>query len=403
MSGHRSADDPRLYRNLNLAFVFTVLAAFVPTVLVSQARLTTGALLSLTGLGLAYILMGLYGAPWFFSRGSQASHLAYFALQLALVGLTMGVSPTMGALWLMPLPLVSQAVMGLPRRWMWTVCALVLMVFLLPLGPQIGWLAAASGSVTFLAAIIFVVVFSQVYVSEQRARAEVERLAAQLQQANRQLRDYALQVEELATMRERNRLAREIHDSLGHYLTVVNVQLEAARAVFAREPAKALEALRKAQALTREGLAEVRRSVAALRASPIENRDLAQALEPLLEECRTAGLVADLKVKGEVEALDPRAAHALYRAAQEALTNVRKHSRATRVQVTLDFQRPDRVCLTVADNGVGLQPQALDGPGFGLLGLRERVGQLGGNLEFRRNEPQGLALQVSLPRGGSRA
>ena len=101
--------------------------------------------------------------------------------------------------------------------------------------------------------MVFVVVFTQIAVREREARAEVERLAAELTEANRKLREYADQVEELATARERNRLAREIHDSLGHYLTVVNVQIEAARAVI-DDRDRALDVLRKAQLLTHEGL-----------------------------------------------------------------------------------------------------------------------------------------------------
>jgi signal transduction histidine kinase len=103
-----------------------------------------------------------------------------------------------------------------------------------------------------------------VAVREQRGRAEVQRLADELGVANRQLREYAGQVEELAAARERNRMAREIHDTLGHYLTAVNMQLEAARALLATDPEKAADGMSKALALTHEGLADVRRSVATL-------------------------------------------------------------------------------------------------------------------------------------------
>ena len=158
--------------------------------------------------------------------------------------------------------------------------------------------AAIPATMSFGAGILFVVVFTQVAVSEQRLRTEAERLAQELGEANRQLREYATQVEELAVARERNRMAREIHDSLGHYLTAVNMQLEAARAVLASDPAKAQDALSKAQGLTREGLADVRRSVAALRVGPADDRPLAEALAALVRESEAAGVPAALDVRG---------------------------------------------------------------------------------------------------------
>jgi signal transduction histidine kinase len=177
---------------------------------------------------------------------------------------------------------------------------------------------------------VFVVVFTRVASSEREARTA-------LAEANQRLRDHAAQVEELATTKERNRLAREIHDSLGHYLTVINVQIGAAQAILERDRPRALDHLSKAQALTQEGLAEVRHSVAALRASPIEGRPLPIALGALAEQWNAAGLRTELMVAGTIRTLSPQINRALYRAAQEALTNVGKHALATRVDVRLDY------------------------------------------------------------------
>src|SRR5262249_24592824 len=231
--------------------------------------------------------------------------------------------------------------------------------------------------------------------------AEVQRLADELQSANQQLRAYAAQVEALATTQERNRLAREIHDSLGHYLTVINVQLEAAQVLLPGDPARAQTALPKAQALAQDGLADVRRSVAALRAAPNGNRPLPEALAELVEESRAAGIVTQLTVQGSPRALPPQTEQTLYRAAQEALTNVRKHARASRADLTLDFTAADRVRLVVADNGVGAAPSAeapgaagRPGGGFGLLGLRERAQLIGGRVEVHSQPGQGFQLEV---------
>jgi signal transduction histidine kinase len=234
----------------------------------------------------------------------------------------------------------------------------------------------------------------------ERARHEVERLARALADANQRLRVHAEQVEELATAKERNRLAREIHDSLGHYLTVINVQLEAARQLLesqappAAEAGRALTSLRKAQSLAQEGLADVRRSVAALRAGPNDGRPLPEARRTLTDEARAAGIVATFQLAGQPRPLTAQAELTLYRAAQEALTNVRKHARASRADVTLDFARPERVRLIVADNGVG---SAAANGGFGLLGLRERVQLLGGSVSTHSAPGEGFRLEVEAP------
>jgi signal transduction histidine kinase len=115
------------------------------------------------------------------------------------------------------LPIAGQAVVLLPRRLMFSACGTMLLVLVVPLSIFAGWRPASVLGVFFLVGIVFVVVITELAVKEQRAKREVERLVAELKDANDKLRQYADQVEELATLKERNRLAREIHDSLGHY------------------------------------------------------------------------------------------------------------------------------------------------------------------------------------------
>lgn len=215
----------------------------------------------------------------------------------------------------------------------------------------------------------------------------------ELEQANVQLAAYATQAEELAMTQERNRLAREIHDNLGHYLTIVNVQIEAAKLLMNSEPTRALDALDKAQELAKKGLTRVRESVAALRESPVSNRPLSQAIASLVKETQRSGIVTKFKVAGNPQTLENKVALALYRTAQEGLTNVCKHARASRVDVLLDFQ-PSQVCLEVRDNGVGAADTT---GGFGLLGIRERIQLLGGRVEVRTGEGKGFCLLVKVP------
>jgi len=221
----------------------------------------------------------------------------------------------------------------------------------------------------------------------------VERLAQDLAAAHQTLAQYAVQAEELATAKERNRLAREIHDSLGHYLTAINVQLEVARTLSESDPSQVLQPLERAQALTKEGLHEVRRSVAALRASPLEGKSLMTVLAALVEDLQTSGIATSFEVQGELHSLPPQLELALYRVMQEALTNVRKHAQARHAEVSLAYTAED-VRLRVQDDGVGS-----DAPtgGFGLVGLRERVQLLDGDLHCVSEPDAGFMLEVRIP------
>jgi signal transduction histidine kinase len=229
--------------------------------------------------------------------------------------------------------------------------------------------------------------------NEQKAREHAEQLMLELEEANVQLAAYATQAEELAMTQERNRLAREIHDNLGHTLTIVNVQIEAAKVVMDSDPDRAMDALNKAQELAQKGLTGVRKSVAALRESPVSSRPLSEAIASLVKEAQSSGIVTEFKVTGEPQALEHKIALALYRAAQEGLTNVRRHARASRVDILLDFQ-PSEVRLEVKDNGVGAAETT---GGFGLLGIRERMQLLGGRLEINTGVGKGFCLTASVP------
>jgi signal transduction histidine kinase len=293
--------------------------------------------------------------------------------------------------------LASQSI-ELPRRGTLGVGALLVLSIALPaLAP--GRLLASGlvrpedisstgvwAALEFAMAVLFVLLFSELVVRERLARAE-------LAEAHRRLGEYAIQVEDLAIVQERNRLAREIHDSLGHHLTAIHIHLQAARAVMDSQPAAAVAALERAQSLTQEGLSEVRRSVAALRASPLEDRPLPEALAALAAECRQTGIAVELLVTGNHRPLGPPLKLALFRAAQEGLTNVRKHAQASRVEVRLDYGN-EVVRLTVQDNGVGTVEI---GGGFGLLGVRERLQLLGGQVQIRTAPAQGFTLEVEAP------
>ncbi len=252
---------------------------------------------------------------------------------------------------------------------------------------------------SFLSMGVGLVIFNSFFLiakGAENARMEAESLSAKLEESNEKLRSYALRVGDLAVAEERNRLAREIHDSIGHTLTVVNVQVEAARTVLNSDPDKARSALEAAQAYTRQGLTEVREAVSSLRQSPLENKSLPQALEELLQKASTTGLKVNLKVNGTPLELPAPLAHTLHRVAQETLTNTLRHAQASRLELQLDFAQESTVILKVKDNGKGYSPSE-EPSGFGLLGLKERVGHHGGETRIESGEGSGFTLEVKLP------
>jgi signal transduction histidine kinase len=393
-----TAARSRLNRQSNVAFVVVVLAAYA-SLLGSVGQYSAWQLTTLVVLGVAFTALGLWGFPLCERKPIGWRTAAYFAAELAVGGAIVAIGNS-GLVGLLLFPVASQAATCLPSRWVVLVCAFILVLSVAPIALAIGVSVAIQAALGYLAGIIFVIVFTQIAASEERARAEVERLAQELSEANQRLRSYAVQAEELATVRERNRLAREIHDSLGHYLTTVNMQLEAARAVMESEPAKALDALQKAQALTREGLADVRRSVASLRAAPAAEYPLPEALAELAADSGSSGLPTELTLTGTPRELTPAAHLTLFRAAQEGLTNVRKHAQAGRAELGLDYGTPGLVRLSLEDNGKG----ALSAEGgFGLLGIRERVHLLGGDVVITTSPGSGFKLEITLPAGEAAA
>jgi signal transduction histidine kinase len=257
------------------------------------------------------------------------------------------------------------------------------------LGPAAAALFPYGGGFAFFAAI------STALIQQQKGRQRAEQLLAELEDAHEQLRAYTAQVKALAVAEERNRLAREIHDSLGHYLTAITMQLQAAGKLVAEQPERAAESIAKAEEMARESLAEVRRSVAALRTSPLDTVALGDAIGELVEALYDSGIATTFSVKGKSQSLPIQAKTALYRAAQEGLTNVRKHAKASAVEIMLAYE-PEQVMLTIADNGVGQRSTASDG--FGLPGLRERLSLVGGTLEADNDPEGGFRLHVTVSR-----
>lgn len=204
---------------------------------------------------------------------------------------------------------------------------------------------------------------------------------------------------QMGAIEERNRLAREIHDTLAQGLTAITLQLETADAHLEKNiDAKKLQhAIQKALRLSRENLEEARRSVQDLRAAPLENRTLAEAIKSLTDPFQSnSNARVFFRITGKNRPLPVRIETGIYRIIQEALTNIHKHASAREVNLQLDIT-PDRVNLTIKDDGKGFDPDQISPGHFGLIGLRERTKLLGGQLTLQSNPGRGTLLEVSFP------
>ena len=211
----------------------------------------------------------------------------------------------------------------------------------------------------------------------------------------------------LATIEERNRLAREIHDTLAQGLAAITLQLETADALVALRPERAQEAIQRALTLARANLEEARRSMVDLRAAPLQNRTLVEALAVLARETEQEGIeiICTCVPAQGFPPLSPRLETSLYRIAQEALSNACKHAQPTAVSLTLAVE-DEELCLSVQDDGCGFEPgkvipsaqNALSAEGhFGLTGISERVKLLGGVFCISSEPGAGTCLSVCIP------
>jgi signal transduction histidine kinase len=286
----------------------------------------------------------------------------------------------------------------------------VLIIFNLSYLTSWGWWNASLNSLTVLSAFAFVGLFMRVnqLLMLQREHAEgllhqLEASNAELAQAHTQLQKYATEVEELTVVRERTRLAREIHDTLGHYLTILSIQLEAINKLQERDPVRAIEEVAEARRVAAQSMQEVRNAVAALRPTSIATLSLPQALMQLGKdfERNAVDIALTLDLDTPLPAILPDLQVALYRVAQEALTNVHKHAHASKVLLRLRYE-DERVELMILDNGDSTAShntlQQSSG-GFGLIGLRERMELLGGHITYGPVEPTGyrVTARVTMP------
>ncbi len=260
---------------------------------------------------------------------------------------------------------------------------------------------AVSGMLMFFIGLMFALSMAHIASMAEANRRRAEGFLSDLAATHEQLKVYASQATTLATAEERNRLARDIHDGLGHYLTAINILLEKAIAFGQRDPPTAESAVLDAKRLTREALLDVRQSVGSLRHTG-NTFSLSSSLADLAGTMQDGGIATHLEITGDEADIPKPALMAIYRATQEAMTNIQKHANARNasIRVSLDEQEAR---LTIDDDGQGFDTASLDhlsphrNSRFGLQGVRERLEVLGGILEIESWPSHGTHLSVNIP------
>ncbi|NIK70613.1 sensor histidine kinase [Paenibacillus sp. BK720] len=242
--------------------------------------------------------------------------------------------------------------------------------------------------------IVFACIVNALIHFYQRARREALELYAQLQQSHEQLQEYASKAEEWAASRERVRIAREIHDTVGHKLTAALVQMQAARKLGAVDPARSEQAYLDCEGLVRSSLQEVRLSVRAIRDEPIPSTSLNTSLERLAEEfTKFANVQTSFLTNGMPVALPSDLQLTAYRVVQESLTNAQRHGHAGKAEILLSYSREG---FSLAIRNDGEVPGELK-PGFGLINLQERVKEWNGQVRFQTDPSLGFAVEARFP------
>ena len=239
------------------------------------------------------------------------------------------------------------------------------------------------------------------------------RLQQQLQEQNRRLQiaeedlrrsleqERALnqRIEEMVALEERNRIARDIHDSLGHLLVALNIQIETGLTLWHVDLDRAYTFVAEAKQLGSQALQAVRQSVSDIRSDPLQGQLLERAIVKLAEEFHLmTGVMPDCQINLS-QSCPTAINHVVYRIVQEGLTNICKHAEASTVQIHLQTA-PDGLSLTLEDDGKGFQPD-VSSTGYGLRGMQERTTALGGQLEVLSALGKGCRITLKLPREGS--
>lgn len=262
---------------------------------------------------------------------------------------------------------------------------------------QITNLVAAGWSLLGIIPILaLTLIYTILYKRQAEAREQAQTLAAELETANRQLTEYAAQVEDLTIAAERERMARELHDTLSQGLAGLILQLEAADAQLGRQnPEKARQIIAQSMQKARESLTEARNAISNLRENHLG--ELEDSLRREIDRFQAAtGLPCVFHADSTPQHLPDSVKETILRTVSESLTNIARHARASEAAVTLTVKE-QTLTLAIQDNGNGFDPQTIPSGHYGLLGIRERIRLIGGQLTLDSAPGEGTILTIEIP------
>ncbi|MBW6473263.1 MAG: sensor histidine kinase [Anaerolineaceae bacterium] len=389
-----SKQEFQLKGSADLAFAVVVLASYFA--MFSTLRETNLVqLLIMVVLGIAYIGIGIYGYNFATKQKNPTWILIYFLIQIPIGSIIVYLGNGSGFSAILLLPLAGHAVVLAPGYWLYLINLLIVLGYVWAVRQYTGNLNEVWSSLpTILAGLIYIMVFTQMAIDEERSKREVERLVLELEDVNEKLRSYANEVEQLTVIKERNRIAREIHDGLGHYLTTIHMQLQAAQAVINENPDKAMDSIEKARSQSQIALIDVRRSVSTLRYDQSEKETIKDSLDRAMRPCDWIGIRSHLEINGEEKYLDETIKSTIFRIVQETVNNTCKYSKAENYYCEINYSDPKNLSLLIYDDGIGMNEFRT---GYGLQGLRERIELLDGSLNFQTSPQKGFRIEIELP------
>jgi len=257
-------------------------------------------------------------------------------------------------------------------------------------------------AVTAVPVLVFVIIYVVLYSRQATAREQAQILAAELENANRQLCEYAAQVEDLTIAAERQRLARELHDTLSQGLAGLILQLEAADAQLGRQnPEKARQIIAQSMQKARESLTDARNAISNLRENNMG--ELEDSLRREIDRFEAATGIPCVFHAEQTPPLPDSVKETILRTLSETLTNIARHAQASEAAVKLSVTQSlsnieaQSLVLEIKDNGIGFDPQNIPSGHYGLLGIRERIRLIGGQLTLNTAPGQGTIIAIQIP------
>ena len=389
-------------KGMGVAVVIMVLFGFIAITV--QPPLSLPSLISYALLSLALAILYALGTPRYVRYPEKYGMASILPVAILGAGLLLGISLTLWGrvqLYFLLFILIGYALLVYySKKRYGSLLFLVGMIIFswLCYGFVGNWETARVELLDDLPWLALMITLAETVVHRMEQQERTAAIAVELGDAHQQLKVYASQIEELAVTGERARLASEIHDSVGHTLTALDVQME----LLVRTPFEQSDQRQRlaegALAMVKTGLTDLRQAVQALRPAALETFSLTEAIDGLVTEFRQmTNTSVQWQVDGDIVPLSAQSVLALYRAAQEALTNIQRHApAAAQVEIQLAFT-PEVVILAVSNNGISGVSGITSGAGFGLRGLRERAAVLGGTFQARPDGRGYFCLEMQVP------